>query len=161
MMAPILTGSSALRIVMYVALSVRGLSHSIKYSVPCFMVLITFLVGGLRVPGDVGALILDFIVPLRCARMRAFHILASRIKAARACEDICLRLDQVIFKARVVADLLRPFVSKEGLVHVRRLRLWQFLRAQSRGRGRLRVFVRGSCASCRVCVLACGVRALP
>ena len=78
------------------------------------------MVGELRVPDDVGALILDFIVPLRCARMRAFHILASRIKAAR---DICLRLDHVIFKARVVADLLRPFVSKEGLVHVRHLRL--------------------------------------
>ena len=145
---------------MYVALSVRSLLHLSKDSVPCVMELITSLVGGLRVPDDVGALTLDFIVPLRCARMRAFHILASRVKAAGACEDICLRLDQVIFKARVVADLLRPVVSKGGLVHVRHLRLWPFRRAQSRGRGRLRVFVRGSCAFCRVCVLACGVRAL-
>ena len=54
------------------------------------MELITSLVGGLRVPDDVGALILDFIVPLQCARMQAFHILALRIQAARACDDIWL-----------------------------------------------------------------------
>ena len=125
------------------------------------MKLITSLVGGLRVPDDVGALILDFIVPLRCARMQAFHIMASRVKAARACEDICLSLDRVIIEPKIVTLLLRPFVSKKGLVHVRHMRLWHLLRAQSRISGRLRLFVRGCFASCGVCVLACCVRVLP
>ena len=125
------------------------------------MDLLASLVGGLRVPVDVRMLILDFIVPMRCARMREFLILASRIKAAHACEDICLSMDHVIIEAKVVADLLRPSVSKKGLVRVRHASLLHFLRAQSRVRGRLRVLVHGSCASCRVCVLACGVRALP
>ena len=43
--------------------------------------------------------------------MQAFHILASRIKAARACDDICFSLDHVIIEANVEADLLRPFSS--------------------------------------------------
>ena len=53
----------------------------------------------------------------------------------------------MIFEANVVAHLLRPFVSKKGLVHVRHARLWHLLRAQSRVRGGLRLFVRDSFAS--------------
>ena len=140
--------------------SARVLLHSIKYLLPCIMELITSLVGGLRLPDDVAALILDFVVPMRSARLEAFCVLASRIRAARACDDICLCYNHVIVEPKVVAVLLRPFVSKRGLVRVRHARLWHFLRAQSRARGRLRLFVRDT-VFLWGSGLACGVRALP
>ena len=124
-----------------------------------FHVPITSLVRGLRLPNDVAALILDFVVPLRSARLEAFCVLASRIRAARACDDICLCYNHVIVEPKVVAVLLRPFVSKRGLVRVRYARSLHFLRAQSRARGRLRLFVRDVCLPLGWCVCVRRARA--